>query len=162
VTYQFSSWSDGGAPTHNVTAPTGPATYTATYIPVATAPPPPPVLPPLSIHAPSLSGPAKVGGLLTADTGGWSGSSPIAFSVAWLRCTSTLKRCLVVTGTSGSRYRVSAADIGSRIEARVTATNPMGSASAPTNPSPVVPRLRLATIHDVRRVPTPPRPRAPR
>ena len=162
VTYQFSSWSDGGAPTHNVTAPTGPATYTATYIPVATAPPPPPVLPPLSIHAPSLSGPAKVGGLLTADTGGWSGSSPIAFSVAWLRCTSTLKRCLVVTGTSGSRYRVSAADIGSRIEARVTATNPMGSASAPTNPSPVVPRLRFATIHDVRRVPTPPRPRAPR
>jgi glucose/arabinose dehydrogenase len=159
VTYDFSSWSDGGAATHNVTAPSSSAAYTATYVPVAT---PPPVLPPLSIHAPSLSGTAKVGGQLIADTGGWSGSQPIALSVAWLRCTSTLKRCQVVTGASAARYRVSAADIGSRIEARVTATNPMGSASAPTNPSPVVPRLRFATIHALRRVPAPPRPRAPR
>jgi hypothetical protein len=29
-TFQFSSWSDGGAQTHNITA-TGSATYTATY-----------------------------------------------------------------------------------------------------------------------------------
>ncbi len=31
LTYQFSSWSDTGAPTHNVTAPAGPATYTANF-----------------------------------------------------------------------------------------------------------------------------------
>src|SRR5204863_277900 len=31
TSYQFSSWSDGGAQTHNVTAPANPATYTATY-----------------------------------------------------------------------------------------------------------------------------------
>jgi glucose/arabinose dehydrogenase len=30
-TYRFVAWSDGGAQTHTVTAPTGPATYTATY-----------------------------------------------------------------------------------------------------------------------------------
>jgi Concanavalin A-like lectin/glucanases superfamily/PA14 domain len=29
--YAFSSWSDGGAQTHNITAPAAPATYTATY-----------------------------------------------------------------------------------------------------------------------------------
>jgi len=29
--YTFSSWSDGGAQTHNITAPASPATYTATY-----------------------------------------------------------------------------------------------------------------------------------
>jgi glucose/arabinose dehydrogenase len=44
--YQFSSWSDGGAQTHNITA-SSPATYTATYAtPVSPAPPPPPPLPP--------------------------------------------------------------------------------------------------------------------
>jgi hypothetical protein len=30
-TYAFSSWSDGGAQSHNITAPATPATYTATY-----------------------------------------------------------------------------------------------------------------------------------
>jgi uncharacterized repeat protein (TIGR01451 family) len=31
VSYGFSSWSDGGAQTHNITAPASPRTYTATY-----------------------------------------------------------------------------------------------------------------------------------
>jgi hypothetical protein len=31
TTYQFGSWSDGGAATHTITAPASPATYTATY-----------------------------------------------------------------------------------------------------------------------------------
>jgi glucose/arabinose dehydrogenase len=37
-TYQFSSWSDGGAAAHTVTAPTAPATYRATYTEVPCAP----------------------------------------------------------------------------------------------------------------------------
>jgi glucose/arabinose dehydrogenase len=31
--YTFAAWSDGGAQTHNVTAPTTPRTYTATFVP---------------------------------------------------------------------------------------------------------------------------------
>ncbi|HET7759031.1 MAG TPA: PQQ-dependent sugar dehydrogenase [Gaiellaceae bacterium] len=154
VTYDFAGWSDGGAGTHNITAPAGAATYTATYVPVTA--PPPPVLPPLSTHAPSLSGTARVGGVLAVDAGSWSGSSPLALTYAWLRCTKT---CQVVPGAGGARYRVSAADIGSRIEARVTATNPIGSATVHTNPSPVVPRVVRGRIHALRRVPAPPRPR---
>ncbi len=164
VTYDFAGWSDGGAATHNLTAPTSPAAYTAAYVPAAAAPPPPPppppVLPPLSTHAPSLSGTAKVGRLLRVDAGSWSGSSPVGFGFAWLRCSSTLGRCRVVAGANGARYRVSAADIGSRIEARVTATNAIGSSTLTTNPSPVVPRVVRGTIHVLRRVPAPPRPRA--
>jgi hypothetical protein len=163
TTYDFSSWSDGGAATHNITAPAASATYMATYRPEASPPPPPPppppVLPPLSVHAPSLSGTAKVGGLLIVDAGSWSGSSPLDLRYTWLRCQ---KGCSVVAGASGARYRVSAADIGSRIEARVTATNAMGSATMPTNPSPVVPRVTRGTIQVLRRLATPPRPRAPR
>jgi glucose/arabinose dehydrogenase len=37
TTYTFSSWSDGGLQTHNVTAPAAPTTYTATY---SSGPPP--------------------------------------------------------------------------------------------------------------------------
>jgi glucose/arabinose dehydrogenase len=40
TTYTFSSWSDSGAQTHNVTAPATPTTYRATFN--AGAPPPPP------------------------------------------------------------------------------------------------------------------------
>jgi PKD repeat protein len=39
TSYNFSNWSDGGAATHNLTAPEGATTYTATY---TAAPPPPP------------------------------------------------------------------------------------------------------------------------
>jgi glucose/arabinose dehydrogenase len=38
LSYQFSSWSDGGAATHTITAPAAPATYTATYAPLAAPP----------------------------------------------------------------------------------------------------------------------------
>jgi hypothetical protein len=115
------------------------------------------VLPPLSIHAPSLSGAAKVGGLLTVDAGSWSGSAPLELTYVWLRCG---KSCTAVTGADGAHYRVSAADIGSRVEARVTATNAIGATTAATNPSAIVPRFVRAKIHRLRRVPTPPRPRA--
>jgi hypothetical protein len=33
---QFSAWSDGGAPTHNITAGAAPTTYTATFVPLPT------------------------------------------------------------------------------------------------------------------------------
>ena len=33
ITYDFGSWSDGGAQVHNVVAPAAPATYTAAYVP---------------------------------------------------------------------------------------------------------------------------------
>jgi len=33
TTYQFQSWSDGGAATHDITTPVGNTTYTATYVP---------------------------------------------------------------------------------------------------------------------------------
>src|SRR5678816_1704676 len=32
TTYQFTSWSDGGAQTHNIVAPASPTTYTAQYV----------------------------------------------------------------------------------------------------------------------------------
>lgn len=38
ASYVFSAWSDGGAMTHDVTLPDAPTTYTATFVPSASAP----------------------------------------------------------------------------------------------------------------------------
>lgn len=40
TTYNFASWSDGGAATHQITAPAASTTYTATYAPAAAVQPP--------------------------------------------------------------------------------------------------------------------------
>jgi PKD repeat protein len=41
TSYLFSSWSDGGAQTHTITAPSTPASYTATFTPAPPANKPP-------------------------------------------------------------------------------------------------------------------------
>ena len=38
TTYQFQSWSDGGAATHDITTPASNTAYTATYVPASTGP----------------------------------------------------------------------------------------------------------------------------
>ena len=126
TTYEFSSWSDGGGASHNVTAPATAATYTATY--AQQAPPPPAA--PSSTSAPVVSGVEKQGGDLSTSDGTWSGATPITFTYAWLRCQPNGANCSTVAGASGSTYTLTAADVGSRVRSRVTATNSVGSASA--------------------------------
>ncbi len=61
TSFSFSSWSDDGARTHELTAPAGPATYTATFTSPPSPPPPPPVSPPpvvLPLRPPPPSPPA--------------------------------------------------------------------------------------------------------
>jgi hypothetical protein len=153
--YDFSSWSDGGAATHNLTAPASDASYTASYA----APPPLPVLPPFSTVPPTLSGTAREGSELTSDKGEWSGSQPLSYSVDWLRCGKDASACAVVEGAYGTTYVLSAVDVGSRIIARVTADNAVGSSMAQTSPTGVVAKHPRGPIKAVRRVPAPSRPR---
>jgi glucose/arabinose dehydrogenase len=160
-TYAFSSWSDGGAGTHIVTAPASAAGYAATYSDVTPPPPPPPVLPPLSTRAPALSGTARQGRVLSVDPGEWSGTTPLSYSYAWLRCAKTGASCLVVAGASGSHYTLTGYDVSARIEARVTATNAIGSATAPTARSAVVQKRVRGPVRVLHWTGAPARPRAP-
>jgi len=75
--FTFASWSDGGAATHNITAPANPATYTATY----TAPPPPPP-PPTNglVGAYALS---EGSGTATADLSGAGHNGTLINGPAW-------------------------------------------------------------------------------
>jgi glucose/arabinose dehydrogenase len=124
TSYSFASWSDGGAQTHNIVAPATAATYTATYSATLAAP--------VNTALPTISGgPVRVGRTLTATTGTWTGTQPMAFSYQWLRCTtSTLSSCAPISGATSSAYVPSSSDRGQRLRATVTATNAAGAASA--------------------------------
>ena len=111
------------------------------------------MLPPLSTQAPTLSGTAAEGRLLTAHTGGWSGGTPIGFSFQWLRCNRQASRCSVVEGATGRTFRLGGAEVGGRVEARVTATNSVGSATSPTAASAVVLRYRHPPVRNLHHAP---------
>ncbi len=121
TTYEYASWSDGGAQTHNIVAPAIPATYTATYV----------IAPPRNTALPSISGPARVGRTLKVSNGSWSGSQPMTFAYQWLRCSTTdISSCVAIAGATAKNYVPTTADVGFRLRATVTATNAGGSGSA--------------------------------
>jgi hypothetical protein len=121
VNYAFSSWSDGGAQSHNVTANTS-ATYTATYSEIPTAP--------ANTTVPTITGPAKEGSTLTANPGTWSGTKPMSFQYQWLRCDKFAGNCATITGATSKTYVLTSSDVGSRIKVLVTASNAASSSSA--------------------------------
>ncbi len=92
--------------------------------------------------SPTISGRAKVGTTLTAKPGTWSARGA-TFTYQWLRSGR------VVAGATKPTYRVTKADIGSRLTVRVTATAPdraTGTAvsKATAKVAKVTPRLTLS------------------
>jgi hypothetical protein len=92
--------------------------------------------------APSVSGTPKVGEMLTADPGSWTGSP--AFGYQWQRCDADVAACSNVIGATGTTYVVPTADLGYRLRVLVTARNPKGTATAPSAiTSLVIPAVRI-------------------
>jgi hypothetical protein len=91
----------------------------------------------------------------------------MTFAVTWLRCAADATGCAVVSGATGTTYALTAADVGARIRARVTAANattevaadsavtavvaaapvvaPPAPAPAPATPKPAVAPAATAT-----------------
>jgi hypothetical protein len=132
VSWDFSSWSDGGARSHDIVANTSTA-YTATY-----------VSPPKNTLLPLISGQARVGRTLTVSNGTWTGATPMTFAYQWQRCNSSGGNCVDILGATNTSYGLTSADIGFTIRARVTATNSFGSSSATSDRTAVV-KGRTAT-----------------
>jgi polysaccharide biosynthesis protein PslG len=98
---------------------------------------PPGQAPPTLAGPPSISGSAVVGQTLTATGGTWNGVG-IQYAYQWTRCDSLGNGCAPVAGAALSTYKLASGDAGSTMRVVVTATNKNGTASATSNPTPVV------------------------
>lgn len=88
---------------------------------------------PVNTVAPVVSGTATVGSTLSTTDGTWTGAPAPTFTYQWQRGVSN------ISGATSSTYVVQAADALSTLRCVVTATNPLGSASANSNNTAVVP-----------------------
>ena len=88
--------------------------------------------------AASITGTAKVGKVLTAKNGTWTGTSPITYSYKWYRCSvaatatgvaapAASAKCAVIAGKTAATYSLAAADKGKFVRVLVTAKNKVGT-----------------------------------
>ncbi len=89
---------------------------------------------PVVSAGPTISGATTAGSVLSANTGTWS-NSPTGFSYQWLRCTSNGLSCSAIGNATTAQYNLTAADVGSRTEVQVSASN-YGGSSAPAHSAP--------------------------
>jgi hypothetical protein len=99
--------------------------------------------PPSNTGEPAISGRAEQGVRLSASRGTWTGTNPISYAFQWVRCGADGGEpdggnCTIISGATGDRYRLTSADVGSRMRVRVTAMNADGSRTAASNPTAVV------------------------
>jgi hypothetical protein len=88
---------------------------------------------PVNTVAPVVSGTATFGQTLTTTNGTWTGAPAPTFTYQWQRGVSN------IGGATSSTYVVQAADALNTLRCVVTATNPLGSVSANSNNTAVVP-----------------------
>jgi hypothetical protein len=93
-----------------------------------------PQVAPVNTAPPAISGTPTVGQTLTASQGTWS-NSPTRFAYQWVRCPASGgapdgSDCAAIGGATTNAYVLASPDAGSRLRARVTATNADGSATA--------------------------------
>ena len=91
--------------------------------------------PPVNTAVPTVSGAVEDGETLTATTGSWDGTAPIAYDYQWVRCELDGSDCEDIAGATGSTYVLSGADVGHRVHVEVTASNAAGEATAESAPS---------------------------
>jgi hypothetical protein len=84
---------------------------------------------PAVAQAPTISGPARAGDVLTATAGTWTGEAPITFAYAWQRCDATGSGCKPIGGAKKQTYKPGKNDVGSTIRVAITATNVVNKAT---------------------------------
>jgi hypothetical protein len=87
------------------------------------------VAPPTAISAPSISGSASDGTVLTEAHASWTGA-PTSFSYQWYRCGGS--GCAPIAGATAQIYSPTAVDVGSALLVAEVATN-AGGPSAPAD-----------------------------
>jgi uncharacterized protein YukE len=88
--------------------------------------------------APTISGTPKDGNTLKVSTGKWVSATVPTFTYQWKRCDSAGENCTDIPGATSAGYRAGHEDVGKRLRARVTATNPAGGTIALSAPTAAV------------------------
>lgn len=94
--------------------------------------------PPANQTPPTITGAATEGQTLTLDPGTWTGIPSPTFTYQWQRCDQSGGSCTPIAGATTTAYAVGTSDVGSTIDALVTATNAAGTATAVSSPTAVV------------------------
>jgi hypothetical protein len=99
---------------------------------------------PKNTDRPIISGTPRVGQMLTADEGSWSGN-PTSYAFQWQRCDAdNIVSCVNVTGATAKTYLLHTADLGYRLRVRVTARNAKGATTATSATTAVIaPALKV-------------------
>ena len=79
---------------------------------------------------PSISGTAKAGARLAAETGTWTSATAVEYAYQWYRCDAAGARCSSIHGATGPGLSLSRKDVGHTIGLTVTASDGTGSSSA--------------------------------
>jgi RHS repeat-associated protein len=111
-----------------------------------------PVMTPVNVVAPTLSGRPLVGSTYTVTSpGSWSSSTEIygalGYAYQWLRCGYDGTGCSAIGGATGSTYTVATADNTHALAVQVTASNNSASASVTVN-LPTIGGYRSAVFTD--------------
>ncbi|MEY2815531.1 MAG: hypothetical protein RJA78_107, partial [Actinomycetota bacterium] len=80
----------------------------------------------------------KVGSVVSAGRGTWTGTGTISYKVSWYRCStkavaattakpSAANKCVAIAGQKSSNYKLTKADKGKYIRVMITATNSVGT-----------------------------------
>jgi subtilase family serine protease len=80
---------------------------------------------PVETTAPTITGAATRGHLLTARVGSWTGN-PSSFGEQWEVCNRSGTGCLPIQGATGSRFRLTAGDANRAVRVMVTVGNSSG------------------------------------
>jgi len=94
--------------------------------------------PPQNTVAPSTSGTARQGEMLTADPGTWSGTQPITFTYQWRRCDTNGSSCANIVGATMKTYVLTSVDVGNTLRVRVRAANAAGARAVVSGATGVV------------------------
>jgi hypothetical protein len=84
-----------------------------------------------------VSGLAVQDQTLTATQGSWT-QFPTGYAYQWLRCGANATGCQAIAGATSTTYATVAADDGSTLEIRVSATNSRGTTAAVSKPTSTV------------------------
>lgn len=88
--------------------------------------------PPVNTAVPTITGTARVGFVLTASNGTFTGDATIVYSYQWLSGGAT------IVGANASTYTCQASDLGKLMSVRVTAVNASGTANSTSAPTAAV------------------------